>query len=250
MDVAFDGTTIHPHAVHKKSLQWLQHIFTRYHTGHKLSAGKPSFVAPVAGPWQMLPECFEWSDYILTEVSEAPDLIEGAMIAGVGIRSLHDVVLVQRAKRPLQFEHNFARDSFRTLAVPEAFTSGEVGTLHIWGAVRLGKSEWALAQFANPLYVTDRNDLGDFLPGWHDGIVIDKLMPRERPPGGFTLKECERLTDYTLPFSLRCLYKTSRIPKQVRKIVVTNERDVWPEDPLGQIVGRRVAQLEIIERTY
>ena len=251
MDVTFEGATIHPHAVHKKSLKWLELLFTRYHLGHKLgAAGKPVFVAPVAGPWQVLPECFEWSDYILTEVSEAPDLIEGAMIAGVGIRSLHDVMLVQRAKRPAQFEHNFARDSFRTLALPEAYTSGAVGTLHIWGPIRLGKSEWALAQFANPLYVTDRNDLGDFRPGWHDGIVIDKLMPRDRPPSGFTVHECERLTDYTLPFTLRCLYKTVRIPKRVRKIFVTNQRDAWPEDPDGMILGRRVVQLEIVARTY
>jgi hypothetical protein len=251
MDVACDGITIHPHTVHKKSLKWLELIFTRYHTGHKLdAAGKPRFVAPVAGPWQELPECFEWNDYILTEVSEAPDLIEGAMIAGVSIRSLHDVMLVQRAKRPVQFEHNFACDSFRTLAVPEAYTLGVVGTLHIWGPIRLGKSEWALAQFANPLYVTERNDLGKFRPGWHDGIVIDKLMPRDRPPGGFTLTECERLTDYTLPCSLRCLYGTACIPKGVRKIVVTNEPDAWPEDPHGQILGRRVVQMQIVERTY
>ena len=204
MDVEFDGATVHPHAVHKKSVKWLQHIFSRYHNGHKLDErGKPIFVAPVAGPWQHLPESFEWTDYILTEVSEAADLIEGAQVAGVGIRSLHDVMLLQRAKRPRPFEHNFSRDSFKKLCLPEAFTSGMVGTLHIWGAVRLGKSEWALSQFDNPLYVTERNDLLDFRAGVHDGIVVDKIMPRERGPGGFTLHECERLTDYTLPASIR-----------------------------------------------
>ena len=75
-------------------------------------------------------------------------------------------------------------------------------------------------------------------------------MPRDRPPGGFTVHECERLTDYTLPFTLRCLYKTVRIPKGVRKIFVTNQCDVWPEDPDGMILGRRVVQLEIVARTY
>ena len=45
-----------------------------------------------------------------------------------------------------------------------------------------GSAEWALAQFENPLYVTERNDLLDFREGWHDGIVIDKLTPCERPP--------------------------------------------------------------------
>ena len=251
MDVEIDGVVVHPHAVHKKSLRWLQHIFTRYHHGHKLSAnGKPIFVAPLAGPWQELPPGFEWNDTILTEVSEAPDLIEGAQLAGIGVRSLHDVLLLQQAKRPRRFEHNFARDSFLPLTLPELFTSRTVGTLHIWGAVRLGKSEWALAQFDNPLYVTERNDLLDFREGWHDGIVIDKLTPRERPPGGFTLAECERLTDFTLPVSIKCLYRTARIPRGVPKILVSNECEVWPDDPCGQLVGRRVVQMLIGSRLY
>ena len=158
--------------------------------------------------------------------------------------------LVQSAKRSLQFEHNFSRESFLPLVLPEAYTSGEVGTLQIWGPIRLGKTEWALSQFSNPLHVTERNNLLDFRPGWHDGIVIDKILPRERPPAGFTLHECEKLTDYTLPASIRCLYRIIVIPRGVRKIVVTNVRDAWPADPEGQIVGRRVAQLHIVERMY
>ena len=80
--------------------------------------------------------------------------------------------------------------------------------------------------------------------------MIDKLTPRERPPAGFALAECERLTDFTLPATIKCLYRTARIPRGVRKIVVSNLRDVWPEDPEGQIVGRRVVQLQIGMRLY
>jgi hypothetical protein len=65
MDVECEGTTIHPHAEHRKSIKWMQLVFTRYHAGHKLGAtGKSTFVAPVAGPWQQLPPCFEWNDYV------------------------------------------------------------------------------------------------------------------------------------------------------------------------------------------
>ena len=75
-------------------------------------------------------------------------------------------------------------------------------------------------------------------------------MPRERPPSGFSLQECEKLTDFTLPASIKCLYRTAHIPKGTRKIVVTNVRDAWPADPEGQVVGRRVAQLQICDRLY
>ena len=54
MDIELDGVRLHPHMVHKKSLKWLQYIFQRYHHGHKTSAaGKPTFVSPVGGPWQV-----------------------------------------------------------------------------------------------------------------------------------------------------------------------------------------------------
>ena len=89
----------------------------------------------------MLPPGFEWNDVSLTEVSEASDLIEGAQLATVGVGSMHDVMLLQQAKRPRRFAHNFAYDSFLPLVLPETFTARVVGTLHIMGAVRLGKSE-------------------------------------------------------------------------------------------------------------
>ena len=55
-DVEVDGCVIHPHAVQKKSLKWLQHVFQQYHIGTKSNAvGRPIFVAPVAGPWQFWP---------------------------------------------------------------------------------------------------------------------------------------------------------------------------------------------------
>ena len=74
------------------------------------------------------------------------------------------------------------RSSFLPLELPDEYTSGRVGTLHIYGAVRLGKSEWALAQFDN------------------------------------------------------------------RRICATCA--VWPNDPMGRIVGRRVIHEEIRDRLF
>ena len=60
MDIELDGHILHPHAVYKKSLRWLQQVFTRHHHRHKTGCGgKSIFVPPVDGPWQTLPPCFE-----------------------------------------------------------------------------------------------------------------------------------------------------------------------------------------------
>ena len=40
------------------------------------------------------------------------------------------------------------------------------------------------------------------------------------------------------------------IPKRTVKIVVTNRKDAWPTDPFGQLIGRRISQLEIKNRLY
>ena len=135
----------------------MEAVFTRYHHGYKADGNrKLKFVKPAAGPWQQLPQAFEWNDMQLTEVSSAHDLIEGAQIASIGVKSMHDVNLLQNHKRPTTFDHNFDRGSFIKLELPPAFVSRTFGTLHIFGAVNLGKTEWALAQFENPLLVTQR----------------------------------------------------------------------------------------------
>ena len=105
---------------------------------------------------------FEWHACIITEVSEAVDVIEGAQIACMQIRSMHDVLLAQNHKRPLPFDHNFERSSFLSLELPDNFTSRAVGTLQIWGKRGLGKIEWALSQFemiGKPLLTPDLHRL-------------------------------------------------------------------------------------------
>ena len=244
MDIQTAGGAVHPHILTKKSVPWMAQIFTKYHQGHKAGLyGR--FVAPVAGPWQDLPQCFEFDAYTLSEVAEAPDLMSGALAAGITPRSVSDVLLLQNHKRPPPFEHNYTKDCFLPITLPLSYTSGAHGTLHIYGPINLGKTEWACAQFENPLFITTRDGLRDFIPNFHDGIVLDKMLFKD-----WSVTDCEALTDFTQPATIKCLYKVVKIPKRTRKIIVTNERDAWPNDPHGQLVGRRISQLQITSRTY
>lgn len=239
---AFDGVAIvHPNIESKKSIQWLQRVFVQYHAGHKTDgAGSPKFVKPVA-LWQELPQGFDWGEYLVTNVAEAPDLQAGVIAAGIQVKSVSDVLLLQTHKRPAPFDHNYPRSAFKRHVLPAAFVSRAVGTLHIWGAIRLGKTEWACAQFDNPLYVTSRDTLREFRPELHDGIVLDKMLFCD-----WDVEDAEQLTDWTQPAQIKCRYGLAKIPKRTPKIVVTNRCDAWPNDPHGQIVGRRVAQMHVV----
>ena len=243
MDVIFQGQPVHPNIATKKSLTWMQGIFDQYH--HGIKAGSKEVVPPANGPWQQLPQCFEWREFINSEAAVAPDLLSGVQLAGISVKSVRYVLLLQRHKRPAAFDHNFTRGQFLPLSLPPEFTSGKLGTLQVWGSICLGKTEWALAQFDNPLLVTSRDSLRSFVPNFHDGIVLDKMVFDD-----WVVTDCESLTDFTQPAEIKVRYSVARIPKFTRKIVVSNRADVWPADPLGQLVGRRVVQLHIKSRLF
>ena len=251
MDVVLHpgAAPIHPNIESKKSIAWMQRVFTEYHHGVKAaSPGSQSgrkIVDPVGGPWQQMPAQFEWQEFLTTEVAGSSDLLAGVQAAGLNIRSVSDVLLLQKHKRPPPFEHNFSRDQFMPVVLPPAYESGAIGTLQIWGPINLGKTEWACAQFTNPLYCTTRDALRGFIPNYHDGIVIDKMLFNH-----WTVTDCESLTDYTQPATVSVRHGDAKIPKRTRKIIVTNTADAWPADPHGQILGRRVAQLHVVKRLY
>ena len=246
MDILWNGATFHPNILYKKNLCWLQLIVEKYHHGYKMQpSGKLEFTEPVAGPFQDIPPGFEWNGLILKDVSNAPDLLSGVQAAGLYPKSVSDVLLLQKHKRPARFEHNYPPSQFKPIGLPPNYLSGKVGALHVYGAVCLGKTEWALAQFENPLLVRSKDALREFLPGHHDGIVIDTMVFNN-----WTLAECEALTDYTQPSRIACRYGDAKIPKKTRKIIVTNARDIWPHDPHGQLLGRRVSRIQIISPLF
>ena len=245
MDINVGGQIVHPNIENKKAIAWMERVFTQYHKGWKVGGdGKLNMVAPILLQ-QNVPVAWEWGDFVNTEVMYAEDLLAGVCAAGIRPKTVLDVLTLMNNKRPRPFEHNFSRDQFRPQSLPVAYLVGQVGTLQIYGGVGLGKTEWACAQFSNPLYVTARDVLKSFVPNFHDGIILDKMKFTD-----WSVTDAESLTDFTQPAQIRVRYGLALIPKNTRKIVVTNAQDVWPEDPFGQIIGRRVAQMYVASSMY
>ena len=248
------GQWIHPNIGINSAINWMKHIFLRYHFGYKKDpiTGKEVYKAPIAGPWQEFPPNWQWNVYTVEEVANAPNLIAGVNMAGITPRSVGDVSLLQKAAKHRRIEEcmsqgsHYTRDQFRQdLDLPTEWVNGTINCLQIWGPVNTGKTNWALAQFERPLHVTSKDALRYLTPE-HDGIVFDKMTFTS----DWTLDQCEVITDFEHAGTFHIRYDIVVIFARLKKIVVTNQKNVWPSDPDNRLVGRRVVQYEVTEKLF
>jgi len=109
----------------------------------------------------------------------------------------------------------------------------------IIGASGTGKTQYALSHFDRPLVVSHIDDLKDFKPNEHDGIVFDDMDFRHLPRTAQI-----HLTDTDLRRSIHCRYAIFSIPKNTKKIFTCNEYP-FLDDPA---INRRVTVSEVSER--
>lgn len=123
-----------------------------------------------------------------------------------GIKALHSATTnwTQKSKYSLvQFEHEPLR-----LDIP----------IILWGESGIGKTQFALAHFKNPLVVRDTDDLRRFDSELYDGIVFDDMDFKHWPRTSQI-----HLLDWELSSSIRCRYENATIPAGVPRIFTTNE---------------------------
>lgn len=203
-DIEYNGEQIHPHIKKIESNDHACAIFDDYHK-KKPVALEQSTTRPIGK---------RGGQSVFEQVRTAPTLEQAMVSAGVGIKSVQDVLAI-RNQQEFTVDHKY-RDANWTRPLEYRFRC-----MYIYGESGTGKTQWALHCFRNPLLVSEYDDLQHFIGGnnakSHDGIVFDDMQ--------FTGKDNSWLINLltweeTVSISVR--YKTVRIPKGTRKIFTSN----------------------------
>lgn len=116
------------------------------------------------------------------------------------------------------------------------------------GAANAGKTQLALAQGANPLLVTQVDDLGALRPGFHSHVVFDD-MSFGQGGLGWNAEQIISLLDMDETRSIKCRYFNARIPAGMPRIFTTNKSMDYPFSHIFP-AGINAHQLEAIRRRY
>lgn len=120
---------------------------------------------------------------------------------------------LKRIKRQ-KFQHKFFIEDFNR---PQLIrTPGKSIFLH--GPSSTGKTYFACAHFANPLLVSDMDQLKEFKPGFHDGLVFDDMSFLHIPP-----EKVIHLVDQDFERAIRCRHTNAVIPANTPKIFTHND---------------------------
>lgn len=87
----------------------------------------------------------------------------------------------------------------------------------LWGVSGAGKTEFALAHFNKPLFISNIDDLNKFQEGYHDGLVFDDIDFSHFPPTAII-----HLCDINHTRTIKCRYQNAVIPQGTPRIFTSN----------------------------
>lgn len=237
----FDIEKIHPNIQTKRSAAWFKHVCEVYHKGNKTKKdGKKYFIEPVFIHQEGAEELFTDSEKLNTIIN-APSLEEALLETGIMPKSVSDVIAIRKeCKRTAEtaLEEGIDVKRFKT------FTYDKSKALVLKGLADCGKTNWAIAQFKNPIMINELDQLRDIKKDT-DGLIFDEMLFGHMP------KQVQiYLLDMAMDRTIRTRYSNAIIPKKIPRIFVCNEHE-WPFglDP-HESVSRRYNVIEINEPMY
>lgn len=112
------------------------------------------------------------------------------------------------------------------------------GAAVVQGGPGIGKTQYALAHFSSPLFVTHMDRLKFFDPNVHDGIVFDDMSFTHMP-----LQAQKFILDWSNTRDMNVKYGMATIPKNTKKIFTCNYGE-FPFDRDNTAVMDRIFHLE------
>lgn len=180
-----------------------------------------------------------------TDLEEIAQMIkDGKSVTEVAKAYPSDFIRYHRGIRELKKEltDTIEKSSFENLECCN-FIRLERLCLHLsevlYGRPGCGKTQFALSHFESPLFVNHIDDLKNFKPSIHDGIVFDDMDFKHMPRTAQI-----HLVDNDNTRSIHCRYETVTIPKHTKKIFVANSYPFIDDSA----ISRRVNVTEVRER--
>lgn len=233
-DCVWEGETVHPHIRRISTKLHESRIYHEYHRKDPVAL-EQSEAAPSPPPGK-------------TEETVRKckgDIYEAMRAFGVTPRTVSDLSILCRFKQPREpHVHRYPGTEW-TLRHPTEFK-----VLYVYGPTNLGKTQWALAALKRPLLVCQWEDLRDYDELVYDGIVFDDMSFSHLPPS-----TCIHLLDWDLDRVLHARYTNITIPKETRKVFVSNKRpeDCFPSSDadLWPAIRRRISHvMHVTALTY
>lgn len=174
------------------------------------------------------------------------DLVRDAIRGGASIGDLyenHFSAMIRYGPNLLRYRAMFARVRPEARFELDQFQwEINLSTSHIfWGEAGIGKTQYALAKLPDALVVSHIDDLKDFDPSIHHGIIFDDMDFCHLP-----VTSQIHLLDWDMPRSIHVRYGVATIPAQTVKVFTTNVNGGRIFDLTHGGVRRRVNVHELI----
>ena len=106
------------------------------------------------------------------------------------------------------------------------------------GNAGVGKTQYALAHFENPLLISHIDKLKEFDPSFHDGLVFDDMDFSHWP-----LSAQKHLLDWSEPREINVKHSIAHIPARTKKIFTCNYGE-FPFDMGNSAVMDRIYMID------